>query len=153
LMLRRAQMEKNHRDRTTPKTTKQRRTKRAGCDTSLDLTVVDLFAGAGGFSEGFRQAGFSVVAGSDNDPDAVATYAQNFPDARVVSGDIRVRAIKEEILEHARAACVLVGGPPCQAFSQVRNHARMIEDPRNALYREFVDVLQRTLPMAFVMEN
>lgn len=117
------------------------------------LTVVDLFAGAGGLSEGFRQAGFSVLAGSDNDPDAAATYALNFPDAQVVVGDIRAPAIKEQILDAARSARVLVGGPPCQAFSQVRNHSRLIEDPRNALYGEFVDVLRQTLPMAFVMEN
>jgi DNA (cytosine-5)-methyltransferase 1 len=114
---------------------------------------VDLFSGAGGISEGFRQEGFSIVAGSDNDPDATATYARNFSEARVVTGDIRNEVVKEEILDVARSASVLVGGPPCQAFSQVRNHTRMIEDPRNALYREFVDVLRRTLPMAFVMEN
>ena len=114
---------------------------------------MDLFAGAGGFSEGFRNAGFSISAGSDNDPDAAATYALNFPKARVIAGDIGLPAIKEQILDAARSASVLVGGPPCQAFSQVRNHTRMIEDPRNALYREFVDVLQHSMPMAFVMEN
>ncbi|WGS50149.1 DNA cytosine methyltransferase [Paraburkholderia sp. D15] len=115
--------------------------------------VVDLFAGAGGLSEGFRQAGFAVVAGSDNDPDATATYATNFPEATVITGDIRSTDIKERILSVARNADVLVGGPPCQAFSQVRNHTRMIDDPRNSLYREFVDVLGQTLPPAFVVEN
>lgn len=117
------------------------------------LSVVDLFAGAGGISEGFRQAGFTVIGGSDNDPDAAATYALNFPEATVITGDIRLGNIKEQILEIASRADVLVGGPPCQAFSQVRNHVRLIEDPRNSLYREFVDVLRQTLPMAFVMEN
>lgn len=115
--------------------------------------AVDLFAGAGGLSEGFRQAGFSVLAGSDNDPDAMATYAHNFPEARTITGDIRTPEVKERILEAARHAHVLVGGPPCQAFSQVRNHTRMIDDPRNSLYREFVDVLKQTLPPAFVVEN
>lgn len=119
----------------------------------LGLSVVDLFAGAGGLSEGFRQAGFAVTGGADNDPDAAATYALNFPEARSVTGDIRTPKVKEQILDVARAASVLVGGPPCQAFSQVRNHTRMIEDPRNALYREFVDVLRRSTPMAFLMEN
>src|SRR5665213_951268 len=103
------------------------------------LTVVDLFAGAGGLSEGFRQAGFSVIAGSDNDPDAAATFRQNFPEAQVITGDIRGPMIMEQILDAARRASVLVGGPPCQAFSQVRNHARIIDDPRNDLYREFVE--------------
>lgn len=117
------------------------------------LTVVDLFSGAGGLSEGFRQAGFTVLAGSDNDPDALATFAYNFPEARTILGDIRDAAIKEQILDVARQAAVLVGGPPCQAFSQVRNHARMIDDPRNSLYREFVDTLRMAQPPAFVMEN
>jgi len=117
------------------------------------FAVVDLFCGAGGLSEGFRQAGFAVIAGSDNDPDAMATYAANFPGAKAITGDIRSAAIKEQILEQARRATVLVGGPPCQAFSQVRNHTRMIDDPRNSLYREFLEVLKQTLPPAFVVEN
>ena len=117
------------------------------------LTAVDLFCGAGGLSEGFRQAGFTILAGSDYDPDATATYAANFPEARAITGDIRSKPVKEQILEFARRATVLMGGPPCQAFSQVRNHTRMIDDPRNALYREFVDVLTKTMPPAFLMEN
>jgi DNA (cytosine-5)-methyltransferase 1 len=117
------------------------------------FTVVDLFSGAGGLSEGFRQAGFTVVAGSDSDPDAAATYARNFPGSTMITGDIREPAIKDEILGASRSASVLVGGPPCQAFSQMRNHTRVIDDPRNALYREFVSVLGDALPMAFVMEN
>jgi DNA (cytosine-5)-methyltransferase 1 len=115
--------------------------------------VVDLFCGAGGLSEGFRQAGFAIVAGSDNDPDAMATYAANFPEAQAIIGDIRSPSVKAQILSAARHATVLIGGPPCQAFSQVRNHTRMIEDPRNSLYREFVDILKQTLPPSFVVEN
>lgn len=117
------------------------------------FSVVDLFSGAGGISEGFRQAGYQVLAGSDNDPDAAATYALNFPGALSIAGDIRHAAVSEQILAAAKSASVIAGGPPCQAFSQVRNHSRMIEDPRNALYREFVGVVREALPMAFVMEN
>lgn len=116
-------------------------------------SVVDLFAGAGGLSEGFRQAGFAVIAGTDNDPDAMATYARNFPEATTITGNIQDRQVRAEVLRYAKRATVIVGGPPCQAFSQVRNHARMIDDPRNALYREFVRVLEEALPLAFVMEN
>ena len=115
--------------------------------------VVDLFCGAGGLSEGFRQAGFQVLAGSDNDPDAMATYAANFPEAAAILGDIRADETKAKILDAACRADVLVGGPPCQAFSQVRNHSRVIEDPRNSLYREFVATLRHALPPAFLMEN
>lgn len=115
--------------------------------------IIDLFCGAGGLSEGFRQAGFSVLAGTDNDPDACATYASNFPEARLACGDLADDAVREEILEAGQDARVVVGGPPCQAFSQVRNHDRLIDDPRNALYREFVRVVATLLPDAFVMEN
>ena len=117
------------------------------------LTVVDLFAGAGGIAEGFRQAGFRIIAGNDSDPDACATFARNFPAATVVIGDLRNRRIKSQLLEASRGADVVVGGPPCQAFSQVRNHVRVIDDPRNSLYREFVHVVREVLPKAFLMEN
>lgn len=117
------------------------------------LSVVDLFCGAGGLAEGFRQAGFAVIAGSDNDPDALATFALNFPEAEPILGDIRTPQVKERILAAAREASVLVGGPPCQAFSQVRNYSRVIDDPRNSLYREFVETLRECLPPAFVVEN
>lgn len=117
------------------------------------FSVVDLFAGAGGISEGFRQCGFSILGGLDNDPDAAATYQHNFPEANALCGDIRDGAIREQLDEIVKNANVIVGGPPCQAFSQVRNHARMIEDPRNHLYREFVAALDAARPLAFLMEN
>jgi DNA (cytosine-5)-methyltransferase 1 len=116
-------------------------------------TVIDLFAGAGGISEGFRQAGFRPIAATDIDPDACATYALNFPEARVIHGDLRAPRVAQELLEASRGADVVVGGPPCQAFSQVRNHVRLIDDPRNSLYKEFVHVVSEVLPPAFLMEN
>nr|WP_259372170.1 DNA cytosine methyltransferase [Caldimonas mangrovi] len=138
---------------TQPAKNKAERKTASTVEAAAPLTVVDLFCGAGGLSEGFRQAGFTILAGSDNDPDAMATYAANFPGAAAITGDIRSPNIKAQILDYAQHASVLVGGPPCQAFSQVRNHTRMIDDPRNSLYREFVDVLKQTLPPAFVVEN
>lgn len=122
-------------------------------DTTDNYTIVDLFSGAGGLSEGFRQAGFKVLAGSDNDPDALSTFAANFPEAEAIAGSIRVESVRDRIHAVARQATVLVGGPPCQAFSQVRNHTRVVDDPRNSLYREFIDTLRVALPIAFVMEN
>lgn len=116
-------------------------------------TVVDLFCGAGGLSEGFQQAGFRVLGGVDLDPDAMATFALNFPAAEALAGDMWDPKVRARVAELAEEADVLVGGPPCQAFSQVRNHTRLIVDPRNGLYREFVEILGRTLPKAFVMEN
>lgn len=125
----------------------------AAAVTKPAFSVVDLFSGAGGFSEGFQQAGFEVLAGADNDPDALATFALNFPKAEVILGNICAPGVKTRALAAARSATVLVGGPPCQAFSQVRNHTRVIDDPRNTLYREFVATLREALPLAFVMEN
>lgn len=116
-------------------------------------TVIDLFAGAGGIAEGFRQEGFSVVAATDIDPDACATFKQNFPFATVVHGDLRSPSVKGALLEAGTGASIVVGGPPCQAFSQVRNHVRLIDDPRNSLYKEFVQVVAKALPSAFLMEN
>ena len=116
-------------------------------------TVVDLFAGAGGIAEGFRQGGFRSIAASDIDPDACATFARNFPDAAVVHGDLRSPAVKAGLLEAGGRADIVVGGPPCQAFSQVRNHTRLIDDPRNSLYKEFVAIVGRVLPSVFLMEN
>ena len=117
------------------------------------LTLLDLFCGAGGLSEGFRQAGFSIVAGIDHDPDACATYAHNFPDAVTISGDLTVKSIQEQVVDVASGVDVVVGGPPCQAFSQVRNHDRHLDDPRNRLYRDFLQLLVILRPRAFVMEN
>lgn len=117
------------------------------------LTVVDLFCGAGGLSEGFQRAGYRVSAGSDSDPDAIATYTRNFPGVQALCGDVRDPGLREQLNEVAAGADVLVGGPPCQAFSQVRNHTRLIDDPRNSLYREFVRLVGGARPAAFVMEN
>jgi len=120
---------------------------------SRRLRILDLFCGAGGLSEGFRLAGFTIIGGVDVDPDAIATYTLNFPEATSICGDIRKPAVRDRVVELARRADLVVGGPPCQAFSQVRNHSRLIHDPRNSLYREFVRVIGDTRPQAFVMEN
>lgn len=117
------------------------------------LSVLDVFCGAGGFSEGFRQAGFRIASGTDVDPDACATYASNFPSAATVCGDLTKASTRSRVVEAAGAVDVVVGGPPCQAFSQVRNHDRALDDPRNRLYREFLWLLKRVRPRAFVMEN
>lgn len=119
----------------------------------LNFSIVDLFCGAGGLSEGFRQAGCTVVAGLDLDPDAIATYAHNFPEAQAICGDVRDAVVRRRFMEVAAGVDAVVGGPPCQAFSQVRNHVRLIDDPRNSLYREFVAIVRATQPTIFVMEN
>lgn len=123
----------------------------------MTLTVVDLFCGAGGLSEGFRQAGFQSLVGTDNDPSAGATFEWNHHKhgTKFVLGDVREQAVKDAVrcAIGNRSIDVVVGGPPCQAFSQVRNHQRIIDDPRNSLYREFVKIVSDLSPRIFVMEN
>jgi len=82
------------------------------------LTVVDLFAGAGGLSEGFRLAGYSVLGGLDIDPDAVATYRRNFGAAEAVCGNIRHPSIRERVSALAHDADVIAGAPPFSGRSQ-----------------------------------
>jgi DNA (cytosine-5)-methyltransferase 1 len=121
------------------------------------LTAADLFCGAGGLSEGLRQAGFDLVAAADHDPDACATYRLNFPGTSLIEGDLTARERHERMISEVRSTTaqldLLAGGPPCQAFSQVRNHDRLLEDPRNRLYREFVHILAELRPRALLVEN
>lgn len=119
------------------------------------LLSVDLFCGAGGLSEGFRMAGVHTVAANDIDAWAGATYADNHAGTEFVLGDISERAVKKQLLAAAKRQPIdiVAGGPPCQAFSQVRNHDRSIDDPRNSLYRQFLSVVDELRPRAFVMEN
>lgn len=119
------------------------------------LTAVDLFCGAGGLSQGLHDSGFELVAAADHDPDACATHRLNFPDAIMVEGDLTAVTNHAAVLDAVgkRRLDLLAGGPPCQAFSQVRNHDRLLEDPRNRLYREFVQILDELRPRALVLEN
>lgn len=119
------------------------------------LTAADLFCGAGGLSRGLADAGMQIVAAADHDPDACATFRLNFPGAALIEGDLADRKARRDLIEAVGATelDVLVGGPPCQAFSQVRTHDRLIHDPRNRLYREFVSVLAELRPRALLLEN
>jgi DNA (cytosine-5)-methyltransferase 1 len=72
----------------------------------------------------------------------------------MVAGDLTAPDRREAVIEAVEGRLdLLAGGPPCQAFSQVRNHDRLLEDPRNRLYREFVSLLERLRPRALLLEN
>ena len=123
----------------------------------MELTCVDLFCGAGGFSEGFRQAGFHTAAAMDIDAWAGGTFALNHAHrgTKFILGDIGSPDVQAELLDAVSGVAVdaVIGGPPCQAFSQVRNHHRVIDDPRNSLYRHYVAMISKLRPRVFVMEN
>lgn len=107
-------------------------------------TLIDLFAGCGGMTVGFRKAGFSPVAAVDFDESAAATYAANFGEEHVHLTDITEWT---EVPE----ADVVIGGPPCQGFSNLGS--RDDEDPRNRLWREYARVVSSARPQAFIIEN
>lgn len=118
------------------------------------LALIDLFCGCGGFSLGFEQAGFSIKAGVDLWADATNTYQKNFPDAKVFNCDIAEidgKTIASQLGIKANEVDVIIGGPPCQGFSI--SGKRLIEDPRNILYKSFVDIVRDVKPKVFVMEN
>jgi DNA (cytosine-5)-methyltransferase 1 len=118
------------------------------------MNVIDLFCGCGGFSKGFSDAGFNVVYGIDNWKDATVTYKHNFPSAIVCNEDITKINGKDILRKTGLKASqidVIIGGPPCQGFSV--SGKRMIDDPRNKLYKSFVDIVREIQPRMFVMEN
>jgi DNA (cytosine-5)-methyltransferase 1 len=126
-------------------------------------TVVDLFCGAGGSSEGFGRAGFRVLAAVDFDEMAIRTYRLNHPgvpDDRVICEDIR-RLPKGLLRKLAgKNLDVLVGSPPCQGFSsagfrskKTRTGYRPEEDLRNHLWEWMVATALELKPKLFLMEN
>lgn len=119
------------------------------------LKMVDLFCGAGGLSQGFSQEGFMTALANDIEPCCVDTYAHNHPETprdHIVLGDIRKVMDHLEELLAGKTVDIVVGGPPCQGFSMA-NRQRIIDDPRNHLYKSFVEVVKRAHPRFFVMEN
>ena len=123
--------------------------------TDRNLTAIDLFCGAGGLSEGFRQAGFHVLAGQDYDEKAGATFAATHPEAKFIGGPIQ-NVTPEMLLKAAGKKRgeidVIVGGPPCQGYS-VYNHQRGEDDPRAGLFREYLRIVEGIQPRWLVMEN
>lgn len=119
------------------------------------LKMVDLFCGAGGLSLGFSQEGFVTTLANDIEACCVDTYAHNHPETprdHIVQGDIREVIDHLEELLDGKNIDIVVGGPPCQGFSMA-NRQRLIDDPRNHLYKSYVEVVKRVQPRFFVMEN
>ncbi len=118
------------------------------------INVIDLFCGCGGFSKGFEQAGFNIALGIDLWEDAIVTYRHNFPNAKTINNDITALG-GQDLLNIAELTAnevdVIIGGPPCQGFSL--SGKRMLDDPRNKLYKSFVEIVEFIKPKLFVMEN
>lgn len=134
---------------------------------STELSLVDLFSGAGGLSLGFHAAGFRIAAAVEFDERSAATYARNFgslqkTDPPEVHGgeEADLRTFDLEALGRRHRPDVVVGGPPCQAYSKIGrgklndlSDDGFADDPRNDLYLKFVEAIALWRPAAFVMEN
>lgn len=121
----------------------------------MELTAIDLFCGAGGLSEGFRQAGYHIVAGNDFNEQAGETFAATHKEARFFPGPIQNWS-SDDFLKAGKLwpgkLDVMIGGPPCQGFS-VYNHQRGLHDERSGLYKEYLRLVDGLMPKWVVLEN
>lgn len=126
-------------------------------DTSKsEYYYAELFAGCGGLSLGLEMGGMNGTVALEIEPHAVETYRQNFHH-EVINGDITEPRTKEKFAEEVRKILgdkkldVLSGGFPCQGYST--SGFRMIDDPRNRLFKEFVEVAKILKPKVIICEN
>ena len=114
----------------------------------MSPTVIDLFAGAGGMTEGFRRAGFTPIFAVEIDAEAAATYRANLGDHVI---DEPIECV---LSDRFPKADVIIGGPPCQGFSPLGRMSGNGKNGRlNGLWREFTRVVQHVVPEVFVLEN
>ena len=123
------------------------------------LTVLDLFAGAGGLSYAFHEEGFDVLAAVELDGRAIETYTESFvgrysPKTEPIHGDVthpETKARIEKAVE-TKGLDVLIGGPPCQDFSPARLKREPVEG-RASLVFTYIDLMRELRPRAFLFEN
>lgn len=113
-------------------------------------TVLDLFSGCGGFSYGFQEAGFEIVAFVEMWKPAIENYLKNHPNAKHIGADI-TKISDAVIKEYENKIDVIIGGPPCQGFSMAGK--RNPNDKRNKLYKEYLRFVRIIKPKIIVMEN
>ena len=111
-------------------------------------TFIDLFCGAGGLALGFVRAGFRPVYAVEHEPEFAKTYAANF------GAHVETRPIQEAVADKSilsKRADLVIGGPPCQGFSNLTQNQP--DDPRRILWRYFMDVVESSKCKMFVVEN
>lgn len=122
-------------------------------------TLIDLFAGCGGLSLGLEQSGFNTIFFNEIMPVYASTYLRNrhIPEGHYFIGDINT--LNEHLDDYRHiweleddGVDLVCGGPPCQGFSMA-NRQRVIDDPRNNLYKAFLTFLRAVRPKFFIMEN
>lgn len=120
-----------------------------------EFRILDLFCGAGGLSWGMhKNPHFKTMVALDFDEKAAATFEWNMPETKVVVGDITDAKIKDKIVSLAKATGVnmIVGGPPCQGYS-TKGKKLGLKDPRNFLFREYLNLVKQIQPDLFLIEN
>jgi len=119
------------------------------------LKVIDLFSGVGGLSYGFaHDDNFEIVAANEILPNMAKAYSLNHPTAKVYAEDIKdfnAEKIEKDLNIKPSDIDIIVGGPPCQAYSTVGK--RLIDDPRGKLFQEYHRVLKEFNPKLFLFEN
>ena len=113
----------------------------------MSNNIVSFFAGAGGLDLGFSQAGFNVAWANEYDKDIWATYTKNHPHT-----ELDQRSITEIKSEEVPECEGIIGGPPCQSWSEAGSQ-RGIEDKRGQLFFDFIRILEAKKPKFFLAEN
>jgi DNA (cytosine-5)-methyltransferase 1 len=123
------------------------------------MKVLDLFAGAGGFSRGFHQEGFEIVGAVELDSNAASSFALNFPKAHVFVNDIRELHSLDILSKLGEKPDVIIGGPPCEGYTRANPKRekeplnRLYVDPLGSLVLHFIRIVGDLEPEVFVMEN
>jgi DNA (cytosine-5)-methyltransferase 1 len=119
------------------------------------LSTIDLFCGAGGITEGFREAGYRCLYANDHMPEAIETFKHNHSEAWSDCWnieDVKPADIRSKVKIRKGDLDVLTGGPPCQGFS-INAPDRFLTDPRNKLFKDYVRFLEEFEPKVFLFEN
>lgn len=122
---------------------------------TTDLKFIDLFAGAGGLSEGLSEAGFHGLFANEIIEEYTNTYKQNHPSTNVITADIRnldANEIRKQFHVEREELDLLAGGPPCQGFS-INAPIRSVLDERNHLFKEYLRFVDAFAPKAVLIEN
>lgn len=121
----------------------------------VDFVLLDLFSGAGGFSYGMeKNPHFKTAIALDFNDKALQTFKHNMPETITICGDITDEKIKEKViaLSQEEGVNMIIGGPPCQGFS-LKGKKMGLNDPRNYLFNEYLDIVNEIRPKIFVIEN
>ncbi|MEM3819017.1 MAG: DNA cytosine methyltransferase [Nitrososphaerota archaeon] len=121
----------------------------------MNLKILDVYSGAGGFSLGFRNC---ILAAIENHPHVVKTYRANFPDAIVFAEDVK-RISGRDILKTVGEVDVVIGGPPCEPFTSINTkrmvdpYDRLFTDRQGRLVLEFTRLVDELKPRIYILEN